>query len=186
MRVIHYAKWLLLGLSLTLFADDPVFAQSHVLTGKMAWWQQIVGSLVCQVRVEPTNGQQGQKGFVIVETSVAPGNVFHWHASGPGIEGDQYDGYSTADKVWWETQADSSGYAGIFRSAGGSQYDQVSAPRLGRISDTYREVYNIGRDGTFHEEVTRRVGNSWREYNRVLCKKVRSPGSILRTVYAIR
>lgn len=56
MRVIHYAKWLLLGLSLTLFADDPVFAQSHVLTGKMAWWQQIVGSLVCQVRVEPTNG----------------------------------------------------------------------------------------------------------------------------------
>jgi hypothetical protein len=48
----------------------------RVLTGKMAWWQQIVGLWTCSVTIEPGDGQYPQKGFTIDEGSVVPGNVF--------------------------------------------------------------------------------------------------------------
>jgi hypothetical protein len=167
-----------------LCGSITAFANSHMLSGKMAWWQQAVGPLVCEVTVEPTEGKSRRKGFVIVEASVAPGNVFHWHTTAPGLEGDQYDGYSASKNLWWETQADSTGYASVFRSSDGFQYEQFSAPSSLEGGRTfYRETYSIGRDGIFHEEVTRRLKHSWRPYNEVSCKKVRSPSPIQRTEY---
>ena len=137
------AKRLLAVLALLALTHARASANTESLSGKMAWWARAVGSWVCQVSIEPTQGQAAQKGFVIAIGSLAPRNVFHWHVLAPGVEADQYDGYSVSEKAWWETQADSSGYAEVLRSTDGAQFDQISSPSaIVGDRDVYREIYS--------------------------------------------
>lgn len=59
-------------------------ASAHVLSGKRAWWQQVVGFWSCEVNLDPSPGNYPQKGFTIAEGSVAPDDVFHWSERASG------------------------------------------------------------------------------------------------------
>ena len=140
----------------------------------MASWQPAVGSWACSVSIEPTDGGPLQKGFVVTEASALPGNVFHSRTVGVGFDfaSDQYDGYSAKKKIWWETQADSTGATRAFTSANGSEYNQVSSTAL--VDDdrsNYRELYTRGSDDTFLLEVRRLKNGTWHFYSSFKCRK---------------
>lgn len=178
MRIQTCAKVLLLGLPLIACVNARASADSHVLSGRMTWWQRVVGSWLCEVSLEPTQSRSAQKGLTVAKGSVAPGNVFHWAEMGPGFQVEQYDGYSATEKAWWETQADSTGYATLLRSSDGLLYDQVSVPSsIEGDRSIYREVYSLRPGGTFYEEVRRRVGGSWLLDSEYSCRRTTSASS---------
>lgn len=140
----------------------------------MAWWQQVVGYWICAVNLHASPGQYAQKGFSLAEGSVAPDNVFHWSEGASGYRAEQFDGYSTDKKVWWEAEADSGGFASVFRSSDGLTYEGNGPPWsvLAEDRSRYRETYSIRRDGTFHEEVRRLSDGSWHAYSEASCTRV--------------
>lgn len=87
---------------------------------------------------------------------------------------DQYDGYSISKRLWWETQADSLGYAFGFSSSDRLVYDGVSL-RMPENNDRslYREIYSIPSRGTFRVEVKRRIEHAWRLYSDSVCTRTR-------------
>ena len=141
----------------------------------MAWWQQVVGFWTCELNLEPTPGNYPQKGFLIGEGSVAPDNVFHWSDRASGIEDEAFDGYSTDSKVWWESQAGSTGAAMVLRSSDGRTFEGVSPPGSEEHPGRYREFYSIRADGTFNEVDKKLIGGSWRLYSESSCKRVTGP-----------
>lgn len=160
---------------LTIISRPAVMADQGQLSGKMDWWQRVVGTWSCELTIEPTQGQVKQTWLTIAKGSVAPGNVFRWSEIMPGIEADQYDGYSLTNRAWWETQADSSGYATLFRSLNGTIYYQVSTrTSLEGDRSVYRERYGFHRDGTFHVDVQRKSRRSWAYYSSSSCSRERS------------
>jgi hypothetical protein len=170
-----------LGLTLALVAAlyDGASAEPKPLVGEMASWQRIVGYWICNVTIEPGNGQFPQKGFTFAEGAVLPGNVFHWSDRASGFAADQYDGYSDAKKAWWESQASSAGYGMILQSSDGLTYDQISLPTsLEDGRGRYREVYSLRPDGSFYQVVERRIAGSWHIDSIANCKRT---GSIPRT-----
>lgn len=156
-------------------ANSRAAADAHVLSGKMAWWQQVVGFWTCELNLEPTPGNYPQKGFLIGEGSVAPDNVFHWSDRASGIEDEAFDGYSTDSKVWWESQAGSTGAAMVLRSSDGRTFEGVSPPGSEEYPGRYREFYSIRADGTFNEVDKKLIGGSWRLYSESSCKRVTGP-----------
>ena len=163
-----------LVLAAFMAANARASADVRVLTGKMAWWNQVVGFWTCEVNLDPSPGQMAQKGFTVAEASIAPDNVFHWSERASGLAADQYDGYDDDKKVWWETQSDSTGFASLFISSDGLTYEGVPAlgPPFGNDTSRYRETYSIGADGTFDETVTRLLGGTWHPFNEASCKRV--------------
>ena len=124
------------------------------------------------MNLEATPGEYAQKGFTDGEGSVAPDNVFHWNEKALGFEADQYNGYSSDKKAWWETQAGSTGLALVLRSSDGLTYEGLSPPwSLEEGRSTYREIYSIRRNGIFYEEVKRLVGGSWHLYSESSCTR---------------
>ena len=173
MRIESCIKALVvLAVSVACAAFAPP-TNSGVLSGKMAWWQQVVGFWSCEINLEPSPGQYAQKGVTVAQGWVAPDNVFHWSERASGFYADQYNGYSADKRVWWETQADSNGLASVFRSSDGLTYEgsPPSWSVLGEDRSRYRETYNIHRDGTFHEEVKRLLGGSWRPFSESSCTR---------------
>lgn len=159
-----------------------VSAKSRVLSGKMAWWQQMVGAWVCGVEIKPDAGQQPEKGYMYAVGSVAPDNVFKWYIVASGIEGDQYDGYSDTKKAWWETQSDSSGDAIVFRSDDGRTYDQISWPSgLEDANGKYREIYSLSPEGRFDETAEKLIGGVWRIDSLQSCERIGSQNSPAQT-----
>jgi hypothetical protein len=152
-------------------------ADAHVLYGKMAWWQQVVGFWSCEVNLDPSPGNYPQKGFTIAEGSVAPDNVFHWSERASGFEADQYTGYTADKKTWWETQSDSSGYASVFLSSDGLTFEgsPSSGSALEKDGSRFRETYSIGSNGTFDEVVIRRLSGSWHPFSEASCKRLTAP-----------
>jgi hypothetical protein len=170
-----YCKlFIIVALIVSLNAGDAS-AKSPGLSGKMAWWQHIVGFWLCHVTIEPGNGQYPQKGYTFGEGSALPGNVFRWSEIASGFAADQYNGYSDARKAWWESQANSGGSAMISRSLDGLTYDQISLPSsLEDSGGGYREVYSLRGDGSFYEVDKRRIGGSWHVDSLSLCKRMPS------------
>jgi hypothetical protein len=163
---------LLVALALVGLAGATASSSSHVLTGKMAWWQQVVGFWGCEVNLDPSPGQYVQKGFTIGEGSVAPDNVFHWSDRASGFEADAYNGYDTDKKVWWETQSDSTGYASVFHSLDGLTYEGSPAPGSGLGDSRFRETYSMRPNGTFYSVVKRLYGGSWHAFSEASCKRI--------------
>jgi hypothetical protein len=170
-------KLVSLMFALVACADAGASADSPTLSGRMTWWQQLVGSWSCDVTILPDAGQRPERGVMFAKGSVAPYNVFHWRLVASGIEADQYDGYSDSKKLWWETQAASSGTAVVLRSSDGLVYDQVSEPpSLEEDGERpYHEVYSIRSDGTFSQMIQRRIRGSWRTDSTASCKRQLSP-----------
>jgi hypothetical protein len=175
MRMSIYFKVSFLAFVMIAFANTTAFADSVVLSGKMAWWQKVVGSWVCEVKINPTEGQPAQTWITIAKGSVAPGNVFHMTEIAPGLETDQYDGYSNTHKSWWESQADSFGYATLFQSSDEKLYVQISTPPLFEDDrNKYRETYKLGADGRFYQATEREVSGAWVPYDESSCKRMQS------------
>ncbi len=155
--------------------SDQASAEPVRLVGKMAWWQQIVGSWVCKVRIEPMAGQPARTWITIAKGSVAPGTVFHMTEIAPGLETDQYDGYSVTNRHWWESQADSFGYATVFQSLNNKVYVQISTPpSFEADTSKYRETYKLGADYRFYQVTERYVSGSWVPYDKSSCNKLPS------------
>ena len=175
-RIETYAKVLFLVFAFFSCASAGVYADARVLSGKMSWWQGVVGSWICAVKIEPIEGGPIQRGVVVAQGSAFPGNVFHSRTVGVGFDfvADQFDGYSVTKKIWWETQADSAGNVRAFRSRNGIIYDQLSATSsLEDDWSKYREIYVLHPDGTLHEEDKRQIAGSWRFYSESTCKRVK-------------
>jgi hypothetical protein len=169
------AKVLFIALSLMAYANATAWGDSMKLSGPMSRWQGGVGAWICDVTIQPTRDRPPQKWSTFATGSVAPNNVFHWSEIASGIEADQFDGYSLDKKFWWEAQADSTGYATVLRSPDGTRFTQVSIPsRLEDDQSRYREVYTFAADGTFHVDVERFEGGSWRFYSSSSCKRTSS------------
>jgi hypothetical protein len=178
MQFETYVKVLLLASALVAPITPGASAEPNILLGKMSWWQRVVGSWACDVEIKPTEGQPA-KWVTVAKGSVAPNNVFRWTEIAPGNETHQYDGYSANRRIWWETQADSSGYATVLRSTDGLIYDQVSVPSpLEEDQSMYREIYSLRADGTFHLEVERQASGTWRFYSESSCKRIPPTNSI--------
>ncbi len=107
--------------------------------------------------------------------SVAPDNVFHWSERASGFEGDQYDGYATDKKVWWETQSGSTAFASAFHSSDGFTFEGSPAPGSALSGSRFRETYSIGSHGTFDEVVKRRLNGSWHPFSEASCKHITAP-----------
>lgn len=168
-------RFLILTVALVAALKGGTSAEPVSLIGKMAWWQQIVGSWVCEVRSKPTEGHPARTSITIAKASVSPGNVFHMTEIAPGLETDQYNGYSDTRKSWWESQADSFGYATLFRSSDNKQYVQISTPpSFQDDGSTYRETYKLGPDGRFYQATERHVNGSWAPYDESSCQRMRS------------
>lgn len=157
--------------------NSKASAAPRVLSGKMAWWQQIVGFWSCEVNLDPSPGNYPQKGFTVAVGSVSPNNVFHWSERASGFEADQYTGYAADKKVWWETQSDSNGFASVFRSTDGLTYEGAPPPWSVLLEDRsrYRETYSMARDGSFRDIVTRLLGGSWHPFSEATCKRIGAP-----------
>lgn len=97
----------LIGLS--AMTTRPGLTGSKALSGKMVWWQHMVGSWRCALTVEEVEGQPARQINVPAVGSVAPDNVFHWALTSAELHLDQYVGYDEHKKAWWETRADSFG-----------------------------------------------------------------------------
>lgn len=155
-------------------------ANSAPLIGKMAWWQRVVGSWVCETRTNPGQGQSAQTLTSVARGSVAQGNVFHYREVSPGFEVDQYDGYSAKTRTWWEAQADSFGDATVFQSSDNRRYVQTSIPAPSEEDKSkYRETYDLGSDGTFHQTTERFANGSWAPYDSSSCKRQATKSSTL-------
>lgn len=177
MRITAFVRVLLILVALLIHPSSGALADAHALSGKMAWWQQVVGFWSCEVNLDPSPGNYPQKGFTIGEGSVAPDNVFHWSERASGFEAEQFDGYATNEKDWWETQSDSTGYASVFRSSNGLIFEGSPSPgsALEEDGSRFRETYSIGSDGTFDEVVKRRLRGSWRPFSEASCKRITAP-----------
>jgi hypothetical protein len=170
-----YLRIFTLIIALVAAFDDGASAELRPLVGKMSSWQQIVGSWVCEVRIKPMEGQPARTWITIAKGSVAPGNVFHMTEIAPELETDQYNGYSAAKKMWWETQADSFGYATVLQSLDNKLYTQISTPPSFEDDRTeYRETYKFGANGRFYQATERRVNRSWVPYDESSCRRMPS------------
>ncbi len=175
-RIRPYVKVLLLLAGLSVCASGTASAETRGLSGQMSWWQSAVGSWTCSVKTRPNDGGPIQKGDFVALGSVLPGNVFHFVTVGYGFDfvEDQFDGYSTTKKIWWETQADSEGNVSVFLSRNGTAYDQLSAASAIEDERTkYRENYSFRPDGTFREHVERQVAGAWVFFSDFTCKRVK-------------
>lgn len=137
----------------------------------MVWWQQVVGYWSCKVNLDPSPGQYAQQGYTVAVGAIAPDNVFHWSERTSGFYGDVYVGYSSDKKSWWETQADSNGFASVFQSADGLAYEGSPSPGsvLEEDGTRFRETYSLRNDGTFHDDVQRLLGGSWHVFSEASC-----------------
>jgi hypothetical protein len=168
-------RFLPLIVGLVAALNHGASAEPGPLVGKMAWWQKVVGAWVCEVRFKPTQGQPGQTWITIAKGSVAPGNVFHFSESAPGLETDQYDGYSARQKSWWETQANSFGYATLLQSSDNRLYVQISVPPpFEDDRNKYRETYELKTDGRLYTTAERQVNGAWVPDTVSSCRKMQS------------
>lgn len=172
MKILTGSRALLFTIILSLSVASDAFATTGVLTGKMAPWQQLVGKWDCRLRMYATeNRPYIQEGLIRNEGSVVSGNVFHLHGMAPFMELDAYYGYSKTAGGWWETQADSQGYATLLRSTDGVVFDQVSdaSSSVDKDGTRYQETYTFNKDGTFSQVTKTWQGGSWKQDSEMAC-----------------
>ena len=147
-------------------------ALPRMLSGKMAPWQQVVGTWGCTLHFDAVGGRPAEVGSVGVSAVVAPGNVLHWHFRGSGYEADDFNGYSGTAKVWWEAGADTGGNATLMRSPDGIVFTQVSDSTSSIEGDRSksRVTYKLNPDNTFEQVEEQQDGSTWRRDSEMFCR----------------
>lgn len=175
MTVAPYVRSCITLILVFLLACSPASSSDVYLHGKMAWWQQVLGFWGCDVKIEGMPGIPKQEGFVLAQGTVAADNVFRWHAVGRSIQADQYDGFSTTAESWWESQADSSGYAATFRSPNGHVFEKLPGTSSIDSHDPVnrailRETYAL-RDDVFYQRTDRLERGQWILFSKSSCSR---------------
>jgi hypothetical protein len=132
------------------------------LTGKMAWWQRVVGTWNCTLRLFPVAGQPAGTGPASLVALASAANTIHMYSVAYENQGDAYIGYSDKERRWWEADADNTGDATLITSRDNVVYTQVSdaTSSVDKDTDVFRVSYAF-RNGVFSQRQELEKNNAW-------------------------
>ena len=142
----------------------PAEAASGTLTGKMANDNWLLGTSWSCTTKNVTAGKPARSGHATVTFDVAPGNVLHDRVSSTNFLLDEYSGFNSPSKAYWDVQADSTGSHTYATSADGNTYagqfwDGNSSSKTtftyAKASSNELTVHQVSPGQTFDADCTR-------------------------------
>ena len=163
----------LVGVSIALLSTAGANGQvADALTGKMRWWQQVVGTWQCTIHLHPVAGQSEGYGPVRIVAVPTQGNTLHMHSDLIGMHADDYLGYDQKARIWWDDEADNFGNASLTTSRDNVTFTQVSDSTsfLDKDPDVYRVIYAF-HNGLFGQRLELYSKASWIAVSEAICHR---------------
>jgi hypothetical protein len=128
---------------------------ADALTDKMAIFSHLVGGTwTCSVRVPALSGHPAETIYYSATYDVAPRNILHSHISWRDIAADQYYGYNTNSRSYWQAALDTEGVYGWATWPNGTAYsgyawDHNLTSVKGGVFDSYANLNANRLNGRF-------------------------------------